>query len=181
MGLMDDNMQHEQFIRLFLEVQPRIYSYLRTMIFNRADAEDVLQNVAGVLWKKFDEYQPGTRFDHWAFAAANNQVKAYFLKRRRDRLVFSDNVMALIADKAIAESTTLNEFQDGLQECLEKLSEQDRQMVHLCFEPQATNRAVAVAVGRSETAVSRALHRIYAVLLACVQRRVDSAKQEGSI
>ena len=56
---MDNKSQHQQFIRLFLEIQPQIYGYLRTMIFNRTDAEDVLQDVASVLWKKFDEFQPG--------------------------------------------------------------------------------------------------------------------------
>lgn len=175
----DGKSQHEQFIRLFLEVQPRIYGYLRTMIFNRADAEDVLQDVASVLWKKFDEFQPGTQFDHWASTIAYNQVMSYLQKRRRDRLVFSDDVLALIADRAATESTTLDKFQDTLQECLDELSEQDKQLIHLRFEPQATNRNVAIAVGRSETAVSRALHRIYAMLLNCVQRRTDSIGQGG--
>lgn len=176
---MDNPSQHERFLRLFLKVQPRIYSYLRTMIFNRADAEDVLQEVAGVLWRKFGEFQPGTQFEHWACVVASNQVKSYFLKRRRDRLVFSEDVLALVADTATAESRTLSEFQDGLQECLSELPEQDREMVHLRFEPQATNRVVAAALGRSETAVSRALHRIYAALLDCVQRRIGSVKQGG--
>jgi RNA polymerase sigma-70 factor, ECF subfamily len=176
---MDQERQHEQFLRLFLEVQPRIYGYIRTMIFHRADAEDVLQNVAGVLWAKFDEFRPGTQFDQWASAVAYNQVRSYFLKRRRDRLVFSDDVLSLIDDKAAMESRTLGEFQDSLQECLEELTEQEKQLVHLRFEPEATNRAVAAKVGRSEAAVSRALHRIYALLLDCVQQRIDSRGRGG--
>jgi RNA polymerase sigma-70 factor (ECF subfamily) len=176
---MNDNSQHEQFMRLFLEAQPHIYGYLRTMIFNRADAEDVLQEVASVLWKKFDEFQPGTLFDRWASTVAYHQVMAYHLKRRRDRLVFSEDVLSLIADRAATECKSLGEFQDGLQECLDKLSEQDRHLIHLRFEPKATNRLVATAVGRSETAVSRALHRIYALLLNCVQHRTDSTGHGG--
>jgi RNA polymerase sigma-70 factor, ECF subfamily len=176
---MSDKSQHEQFLRMFLTVQPRVYGYLRTMILNRADAEDVLQDVASVLWRKFDEFQPGTQFDRWAFTVAYNQVMSYHLKRRRDRLVFKDDVLALIADRAITESRTLDEFQDALQGCLDELSEQDRQLVRLRFEPQATNRSVATAVGRSETAVSRTLHRIYAKLLGCVRRRTDPAEQGG--
>jgi RNA polymerase sigma-70 factor, ECF subfamily len=174
---MDDHSQHERFLRLFLEVQPRIYGYLRTMIFNRTDAEDVLQEVASVLWRKFDEFRPGASFEHWASAIAFNQVRAYLLKRQRDRLVFSEEVLDRIADKAATESRTLDAFQDALQECLDELPEQDRQFIRLRFDPQATNRDVAAAVGRSESSISRALHRTYAALLHCVDRRIDSAGQ----
>jgi RNA polymerase sigma-70 factor (ECF subfamily) len=178
---MNDKSQHEQFLRLFLEVQPRIYSYIRTMIYNRADAEDVLQNIAAVLWKKFDEFEIGTRFDQWACSIAYHQIRAHFLKKQRDRLVFSEDVLTLIAEKAVVESAAIGQFQDGLQHCLDRLPDQDREMVRLRFEPQATNRTVATALGRSETAVSRALHRVYGLLLRCIERSVDSSEQGGSV
>ena len=37
------------------------------IVFQRADAEDVMQETASVLWKKFDEFERGSHFDRWAF------------------------------------------------------------------------------------------------------------------
>jgi RNA polymerase sigma-70 factor, ECF subfamily len=176
---MDQNLQHEQFLRLFMQVQPQIYSYLRTVIFNRTDADDVFQNVACILWQKFDQFQPGTRFDHWACSIAYHQAMAHIQKGRRDRLVFGADVLALIADKAASENQTFSTFQDALPECLEKLPEQDKQVIRLRFEPLATNRSVAAALGRSETAVSRVLSRIYATLLNCIRDRTEAREQGG--
>ena len=164
---------------MFAQVQPQVYCYLRTLIFNRADVDDVLQDVACIMWEKFDQFQPGTRFDQWACTIAHHQAMAYFLKGRRDRLVFSEDVLALIADKAVAEHQAFDEFQDALQRCLAELSEQDREVIRSSLQPLATNRSVAATLGRSETAISRALSRIYALLLDCIRRRTNSVEPGG--
>ena len=64
---MDKLSRHERFMQLFLPTQQGLCGYLRTLVPNPSDAEDVLQAAATVMWQKFDEFQPGTRFDHWAY------------------------------------------------------------------------------------------------------------------
>jgi hypothetical protein len=46
---MDECPKHERFMQLFLPVQPGLHSYLRTLISNRTDAEDILQAAAAVM------------------------------------------------------------------------------------------------------------------------------------
>ena len=48
----------------------------------------------------------------------------------------------------------------------------DRDLLRMRFEPGATNRSVARAMGYSEIRVSRTLNRTYGDLLECIQRRV---------
>lgn len=169
---MDELSDHEQFLRLFLQHQPQIYGYLRTMIFNRADAEEVLQDVATVLWRKFDQFEPGTRFDQWAYRVAHNQVLYYRQKKQRDVLVFQGELLETIAGQTIAENEHLGERGDALEECLQKLPSCDRELIRQRFQPGETNRSVARAAGRSESTISRTLDRIYAALLQCVQTRL---------
>jgi RNA polymerase sigma-70 factor, ECF subfamily len=166
-------------MQLFLKAQPRVYSYLRTMVLNYNDAEDVFQEVASVLWQKFDEFQPGTRFDHWACKVAYNQALFHRQKRQRSKLVFGDDVLALIAEKAAAENETFEEFQDAMRGCVQELPQRDREMIRLRFESEATNRSVAHAMGRSETAISRGLTRVYATLLDCVRKHTGSTQPGG--
>lgn len=177
---MTDVSRHEQFMQLFLKAQPRVYSYLRTMVLDYNDAQDVFQEVASVLWQKFDEFQPGTRFDQWACKVAYHQTLFHRQKRQRSKLVFSDEVLSLVAEKAAAENERFDEFQDAMRSCVQELPQRDRQMIRLRFEPDATNRSVAHELGRSETAISRALTRVYAVLLSCVQRRTGAVDQGGN-
>ena len=75
------------FGRLLMEYRGRIYSFIRSLVVHRADAEDLLQETASVLWRKFDEFQPGSRFDHWAYHICRLQALCYLKERRRSKLV----------------------------------------------------------------------------------------------
>ncbi len=44
-----DLPDHESFMRLWVQHQSRVYAYVRTLVFRRADTEDILQEVAVVL------------------------------------------------------------------------------------------------------------------------------------
>ena len=174
---MDDLPRYERFMQLFLPAQRGLYGYLRTLVPNRADAEDVLQAVATIMWTRFDDFQPGTRFEHWAYHIARLQALRHLKEQKRSKLVFNDDVLALIADRAVAISDNTSEVMDALEVCVERLSEDDREILRMRFEPGATNRSVALAIGRPERTVSRILSQLYGDLLKCIQRRAASEKQ----
>jgi len=76
--------QHDEFMSLFLEHQPRIYGYVRSLLFQKADADDVMQETASVQWKKFDEYERETHFDRRAMRVAFHQVRYFRQKKMQD-------------------------------------------------------------------------------------------------
>lgn len=160
-----DMPDHESFMRLWVQHQTRVYAYIRNLVLRRADAEDILQEVAVVLWRKFDQFQPGSRFDQWAYRVACNQVLYYQQKRHRDRLLFSQDLVDSIADQMASSDPSRGGYFDALDSCLEGLTAEDRELVRKRHEPGATNRSVSKLVGRSESAISRALNRIYLALL----------------
>jgi RNA polymerase sigma-70 factor, ECF subfamily len=169
---MDELSRHERFMQLFLPAQQGLYGYLRTLVPNSSDAEDVLQAAAAVMWQKFDEFQPGTRFEHWAYHISRLQALRHLKEQKRSKLVLSDDVLSLLADRAVPISDSTSEVTDALEVCVEQLSERDRELLRMRFEPGATNRSVARATGCSEMNVSRTLNRTYGDLLECIQRRV---------
>ena len=147
---MDDLPRHDRFMRLFLPVQRGLYGYLRTLVPNRADADDVLQAATTVMWEKFDDFQPNTQFAHWAYHIARLQALRYLKERKRSKLIFSDDVLAMIADRAVAVGNAASEAADALEVCTEQLSEQDHELLRMRFEPGATNRSVSHTLGRPE-------------------------------
>ena len=176
---MECPQRHERFMQLFLPVQRGLYGYLRTLALDHADAEDVLQAAVTVMWEKFDEFKPETRFEYWAYHIARLQALRHFKERKRSKLVFSDALLTLIADRSISISSCTSEVMVALESCMERLSEQNRELLRLRFEPEATNRSVALALGCSEATVSRALSRVYGDLMECIQQ--DAASGEKGV
>jgi RNA polymerase sigma-70 factor, ECF subfamily len=171
--------RHDRFMQMFLPVQQSLYGYVRTLILNSSDAEDVLQAAAAVMWEKFDDFQPGTRFGSWAYHICHLQALCHLKERKRSKLVFSDDVLTLLADRTAVISEGTREVTDSLELCVERLAQQDRELLQMRFESGGTNRSVACSTGRSEMSVSRALNRIYGDLLECIQDGARSEREGG--
>jgi RNA polymerase sigma-70 factor (ECF subfamily) len=176
---MPSDSRHDQFMRLFLSCQPRIFAYIRSLVLSRADADDVLQETALVLWEKFDQYEPGTHFDRWAFRIAYFQVKVLRQNKARDRLQFGDSVFERLASHMAMDGYRLEGRQDALDQCLAELPADDRDLIRQRYRAGATNREVAHACGRSESVISRALNRIRIALLRCIEGRLAQQAQEA--
>jgi len=178
---MPDDQRHDEFMHLFLEHQPRIYGYIRSLLFQKADADDVMQETASVLWKKFDEFEKGTHFDRWAFRVAYHQVRSFRQKKAREsqRLHFSDDVFELISEDAPKILDNTEETAAALERCLRKLARKDRQIVAWRFAPGGTNREVAKKLGKSESVISRTLSRIYESLMRCIALQLKFDGQVG--
>lgn len=164
---MPEHDRQDLFRQQWVRWQPRIYAYIRAIVFNRSDAEDLLQEVAEVLWRKIDAFEPGTQFDHWAFGVARNKVLNFQKKKGRDRARFSDAFEEILADEA-AKVAGKGDLLDALEMCVEKLPAHHRDLLRRRYEPQATSRSVAHDLDRSESAISRTLSKIYALLMSCI-------------
>lgn len=176
---MADHEQTETFLQLFVGAESRIYAFIRTMVFNRADAEDLLQDVAAVLWREFDKFEPGTNFDRWAMTVAFNQVRYFRQKHHRNVLAFSEPLFTAIASTAEHLSDRAEEFLSELHACMEKLDESDRELICHRYQPGVTTRGLARKLGYSASTVSRSLNRIQQTLLKCVRRMISEREQKS--
>jgi RNA polymerase sigma-70 factor (ECF subfamily) len=160
----------EQFVQLLTQYQQRVHLFILSLVPDRTDAEEILQETNLVLWQKFADFRPGSDFRAWAFQVAFNKVKAFRERHGRRRLRFSDGVMDRLAGLAAAEPETVPATIEILQECKKLLNNQDRDLIERRYEPGATTASVAGALGRSEAAVYKAVVRIRRALHDCVQR-----------
>jgi RNA polymerase sigma-70 factor, ECF subfamily len=166
----------EDFVRLLMANERRIFAYVLALLPNVADAEDVLQETSIVLWRKFPEYQPGTDFTAWAFRIAQNMVRNKRAKCFRCRVKFDEELLAAVADEAARMCEELDHDRSVLAECVNELPPGDRELLNLRYEAGATIKSVAAAVGRSVEGLYKAMRRIHDALHDCVCRRL---KAEG--
>src|SRR5262245_21223687 len=96
------------FLRLFLQNERRLYAYILTLLPNRADADDVLQEVSIVMWDKFYERHPPDYFVAWGCRIAYFKVLDFRKKQQRGRVLFSQETLERLAETAV-------ELADALQ------------------------------------------------------------------
>ncbi len=168
----------ERFMRLFMSHERRIFGLILSLLPAWSDADDVMQETATVLWRKFDTFEEGTNFAAWAFKIARLQVLNFYKKQRRKQALLSDETFLKLAEQAQQRSTQVDNRHHALENCLGKLKERDQELIQLRYQPDATTSDVANEVNRSVDAIYKALNRIHSQLLSCIQRTM---KNEGTI
>jgi len=72
-----NDQHHDQFLRLFAEHEPALRTFVRSLLPSLADASEVMQEVAVVLWQKFAEFDATRDFRKWAFGVARYEALAH--------------------------------------------------------------------------------------------------------
>jgi RNA polymerase sigma-70 factor (ECF subfamily) len=169
-----DFAREQRFLQLFLAHERRIYGFILALVPNWSDADDLLQETSAVLWRKLDDFEPGTDFLAWALSIARFQVLNYRKKQRQLRARLSDRTVETLVDQLMALGERSDARRDALAECLAKLNSRDRELIQLRYQPEATTQRVADCVGRSLKAVYKALNRIHGQLLLCIRQTLAS-------
>jgi RNA polymerase sigma-70 factor, ECF subfamily len=173
-----DPRRSRQFMELLTGHHRQLFGYIYALVRNLEDTDDLYQQTTLVLWKKFNEFQPGTNFGAWACRVARFEVLNFLQERRHARVTFDDDVLHALADAESSDAASDDSRQQALEGCLSKLGGSDRHLLQLAYGGPHNIKAVAVQVGRSAQSVYNSLSRIRQALFSCVQRRL--ALQEAT-
>lgn len=161
----------DAFVQSLTKAQLGLLRYITALVGDPEAANNILQNTNLLLWKKADEFEPGTNFDAWATKVAYWQVKAYCRDRGRDRHVFGDMLVEQLADRA-GQLEDIDQTVGLLRKCLKKLHEKDRELVALRYDNAFSVQQLSSRLGRSPSAIKGALLRARRSLRACVERHM---------
>lgn len=164
----------DEFVRLYLQNQGRVYAYIATLVPNRSDAEDLLQKTSLVMWKKWGQFEPGRGFLPWARGIALNEIRNFLRKKDRFRVHLSETTVALLS--ASMEDETDEQGEDriqALEQCMQSLCERQRSLVEQCYLESKGPGAMARSLGVSVDAVYMRLHRVRRALVDCIEKRMS--------
>ena len=162
----------DQIVELLIGVQKQLGRYVRALIPNRADAEEVLQEANLFIWHHADEFELGTNFAGWAIKIAHYQVLTCRKRQARARRYFSDVLVEQLASTAVRNPDWKSDDLEAFEQCFDKLSAQDRELLGLRYEPGIARKA-----GRSTAAVYKALWRIRTWLLECMHHSLSERRR----
>src|ERR1022692_1660714 len=109
---------HEQFTRLWTEAQPILAAYLSAVVPDFQEAEDLLQEVAVILLRKFPEYNAQRPFVGWAIGIAKREALVARRRHARNRLLYQADFLERLSDACEELAPELDERSRALRECV---------------------------------------------------------------
>ena len=165
----------ERIVGLIARHQAELHRYILSLLPDRMLADDVVQETNLVLWRKAAEYNPAEPFLPWALTIAWYQVKAARRDAGRDRHVFDDSLVEILAAEHREVDPVEGDLEQALERCLGELSEKQRQLILARYAPGASVQDLAAERNQSPTALSLSLMRIRKALESCVERKLATS------
>ena len=169
----DETESRKRLMLLMTRYQRQIFAYIYTLVPDRHDAEDLLQETSLVVCEKFDDFTPGTDFVAWACQIAWWRIRYSRQKFARAKVIFDDEVFEAVARTAGEMAVELDERHEALAGCLQKLPARDRELVLTRYEPGSGVAEAARRSGRSMDAAYKALNRLRKLLHDCVTNQLS--------
>ncbi len=166
----EQNAKNARFFRLYNSVQERLFCYLLSIVHNRVDAEDILQETATVLWQKFDQFEEGTSFGAWATRIARNKAFEFMRKNKKTRVFFDENFYDAVSQYAQESSRNISDRSDALRFCLKKVPEKSRKLLTMRFQKDLSIKRISQSTGRSANGLYQSFSRILNAMRICMDK-----------
>lgn len=169
---MANDPRSSRFFALYAQHQFALYRYVLMLLPHHADAEDVMQEAAKLLWEKFDRYDASEPFLPWAKKFAYYEVLKHRRASGKRRQLFSDEMIETLAEEAAADDELLLAQREALSGCMASLDAGERELVEQRYAGDVSIADLAAASDRTPNALYIVLHRVRAKLIACVDHKL---------
>ena len=159
----------EEFIRLYTRHERQIRFYIASLVANKSDVADIMQEASALLWQKYDQYDPDRPFLPWASRFAYNAVRTYRQKLATRRKYFCDELIEELVAVHEKEMDRLEQERKLLAVALKKLTENERLLIqHRCGNG-GTIQERAEMLDEKPDALYKRLQRIREKLMRTIQ------------
>jgi RNA polymerase sigma-70 factor (ECF subfamily) len=172
----DTDKKTEEFIRLLMSSQHRIYAFILTLIPHTSDADDIMQETSAVMWRKYSDFSVVTDFVAWGIRIAHNKILEFRRNKATRSMQFSENICQMMAEDCITHYDLTQVKLDALDNCIAKLKDGDRKLVRERYEQNYSIKELAGRLNCPLYTVYRAVGKIHDVLIRCMRQFMT---QEG--
>jgi RNA polymerase sigma-70 factor (ECF subfamily) len=159
----------DEYLGYFVKNSHHLLNFVLTLVPNFSDAEDILQESAQVMWKKFDTYQKGTNFLAWARQIIRYKVANYYRTVKQEYRL-DDDILEKLSSAQQEASKFAGERKAALTGCLAKLAPADMELIKQRFYDGITIHQIARQSNRSAHTLYKRVSTIYVSLQNCIHR-----------
>jgi len=168
----DTSHKHDEFIAEFARNSRRIYCYIRSLVPDRNDADDVYQASSLIMWRKFEDFALGTNFYTWGCQIAFFEIRKLRDSQKKSHIFSDEALEALNAELGNRFDDTASRL-TALSSCLEKLAPESKWLIEQKYFHERNAQELSLEMSRSVASVYRALARTHNWLLACIQQSLS--------
>lgn len=165
--------KHEAFAEIVNRHSKRFYNIAYRLIFNKNDAEDIVQEAFLKLWEKrlFWDQNKEAKFTTWFYKIVVNLCLDHNRKKKPEPL---SEDMQLI-DKKQGQEALLHEKQKQaiLDRSIQELPERQQLALNLCFYEELSNQEAAEIIGVNLKALQSLIMRAKMTLKEKVRQYLD--------
>ena len=159
----------EHFVSQMTASQRALRTFILGLVPDQVAADDLLQEVNLALWRKRELYDSSQDFVRWAFGFAALEVRRYRSRAANDRLWFSDDTIEALASDWPEANDFLDDCERALARCLQKLGNDESQVVKAKYRQRQTAKQIAESMNRPLSTVYKILQRALTSLRHCIK------------
>lgn len=170
------DVKFEELTLNWTKAQPVVSSFITSVEPSIQSADDILQEVALAVVRKYDTYRTDSSFIAWTIGIAKNEILKHRRKNARDRHVFDEELVEKIATVYQEKSNDLPEMKTALENCISKLQAHGQKILKMRYSWGLEVGQIAKQLGTTSNSAFVALHRIRMALRKCIVRQLKMAK-----
>ncbi len=154
----------EQFYEAFEPMQGLVYGLILSLVRNREDALDILQDTIVLAIRHYDQLKDKSMLKPWILRIAKNESYTYLRKNSRSKELLTEplmlSLMPLASSQNVEQSILRSEETARLIFALQSLDEVDRLILYLRFQEDMKLAMIAEVTGFTLPKVKSRLSRV---------------------
>ena len=160
------------FRELYRAFSRRLYAYVLRQLGDPAQAEEIVADTLYEVWRRPATFRGDSQFSTWLIGIARNKVLMAFRSRKPDAKHEDIADLAEIVaneDPSAFDILAQRQRHEGVRHCMDKLSDEHRECVHLVFYEGMSLAEVASMQACPENTVKTRLFHARQKLKKCLQ------------
>ncbi len=174
MSEISESERRERMTRHWLVSEHAIRAYIAGAVSSFQDREDLLQQVALTVARRFEEFDEGRPFLAWALWLAKSRIIDFYRTRDRHSQFLSDALLEKYAEALMERQQAVPARREALEYCMEKLPDRSRALVRMKYHDGLRIDQIAESIRSTPASVRVTLFRIRDALAECIERRMAS-------
>jgi RNA polymerase sigma-70 factor (ECF subfamily) len=156
--------------QLYQHFESRLYHFALNRLHDSFEAADVVNEVMLQVWRGAARFQGRSKVSTWVFGIAHNKIVDRLRKLGRARLDEIDPQQPDEDAPMLADVVAAVEASGRLRECIERLSDAHRQVVHLAFFEDLPYPEIAEILACPQGTVKTRMFHARRQLKQCLQQ-----------
>ncbi|MGB0908964.1 MAG: RNA polymerase sigma factor [Nitrospirales bacterium] len=158
-----------EFYRSF---ESRIYAFTNIRLNDSHEAADLLNDIMWEIWRSAGKYEGRSSVSTWVFGIAHHRVIDRIRSKSKHRMEPLEVTATEESEEDLYDLLTQKQLGTHMHHCLDKLSLDQRQTVHMAFFEDLSYREIGEIVGSPEGTIKARMFHAKQALKRCLTRRI---------